>query len=204
MNRVHEQCPKIDSGTVLSQTGSKQAECTACWPSSTPRPHAQAARPTPVPRAPCLLPLAPPAPACLRAPSPLACAPAACPARPCHAPRPPLPAPSAVSWPGWSCRETVQQPTAPTATIQYFLLQYKFSPASLLYCNTIASPSNCIAIHLPSRPATAHSCNTICCIAIQFSPYATIQSNTSCNTLSSQPATHPCNTICCIAIQFGQ
>ena len=23
MNRVHEQCPKIDSGTVLSQTGSK-------------------------------------------------------------------------------------------------------------------------------------------------------------------------------------
>ena len=39
MNRVHEQCPKIDLGTVLSQTGSKQAECTkctACWPAAHP------------------------------------------------------------------------------------------------------------------------------------------------------------------------
>ena len=36
MNWVHEQCPKIDSGTVLSQNWVKQTECTkctACWPS---------------------------------------------------------------------------------------------------------------------------------------------------------------------------
>ena len=42
MNSVHEPCPKIDSGTVLSQNWVKQAECTkctACWPSL----HAQAA-----------------------------------------------------------------------------------------------------------------------------------------------------------------
>ena len=68
MNRVHEQCSKIDSGTVLSQTGSKQAECTectACWPSSTPRPRAQ--HPCRAPRFPAAAPARPPA---LRAPRP--------------------------------------------------------------------------------------------------------------------------------------
>ena len=42
MSRVHEQCKKIDSGTVLSQTRSKQAECTkcrACWPAARPSAH---------------------------------------------------------------------------------------------------------------------------------------------------------------------
>ena len=69
MNRVHEQCPKIDSGTVPSQTMSKQvecSECTACWPSSTPRPcpSLRAActprlLPCPRPPGPCPLPRAP-------------------------------------------------------------------------------------------------------------------------------------------------
>ena len=71
------------------------------------------------------------------------------------------------------------------------VLRYKLSPASLLYCNMIASPSNCIAIHLPPKPTTSLSqytllyCDTISlnqtshllqytrCIAIQFLPYPT-------------------------------
>ena len=104
------------------------------------------------------------------------------------------------------CLPSLQYNTC--TAIQNLLLQYSFSlqaSSSAIQTSVLqytSNPSNCVAIHLPSRPSTTHSCNTICCIAIQFSPYATIQSNTSCNTLSSQPATHPCNTICCIAIQF--
>ena len=40
MNRVHEQCPKIDSGIELSQTGQKRAECTKCTALASPcAPH---------------------------------------------------------------------------------------------------------------------------------------------------------------------
>ena len=89
MNRVHEQCPKIDSGTVPSQTGSKQAECTECtarWPAArlgcAPRPPSRlcpvrpAARPYP---ASCVLAALrtprEPAPACLSSPRAPALAP---------------------------------------------------------------------------------------------------------------------------------
>ena len=60
-NRVHEQCPKIDSGTVLNQTGSKQAECIARWPATIPG-CAPSAPAVPLPR-PCRSPVPPSAPA---------------------------------------------------------------------------------------------------------------------------------------------
>ena len=37
MNSVHEQCPKSDSEIVLSPKQVGCTKCTACWPSSTPR-----------------------------------------------------------------------------------------------------------------------------------------------------------------------
>ena len=82
------------------------------------------------------------------------------------------------------CCDTVQQPTAFAIIIQFLYCDTIFPPASLLCCNTIVSPSNYIAIHLPPRPATAQSCNTI----LQYT--------------SLQPA-FSCNTINCIAIQFS-
>ena len=68
---------------------------------------------------------------------------------------------------------------------------YCWSQYKKLYYNTFPAAPCCLAIQFPFP-----------CLAIQFPFYATIQSNTSCNTLSSQPTTQPCNTICCIAIQF--
>ena len=65
MNRVHEQCPKIDLGTVLSQNWVKQVECTkctACWPSL--RAQVACLR-CPVP-CPCAHPVPCPCAACLR------------------------------------------------------------------------------------------------------------------------------------------
>ena len=92
MNRVHEQCPKIDSGTVLSQTGSnigRMHQVHSPQPSSTPRPRpglraARAPLLLPLPRA--SAPLAPQRPARLRQ-----CRPAPC-QRPAHL-RPCRPAP---------------------------------------------------------------------------------------------------------------
>ena len=55
MNRVQEQCPKIDSGIVQSQIGSKQAECTectTCWPNCTPGCAPRVLLPLPLARAP--------------------------------------------------------------------------------------------------------------------------------------------------------
>ena len=137
MNRVHEQCSKIDSGTVLSQTGSKQAECTKCtahWPSSTLRPCA-------LPRPACLCCLPPTSAHQCRSCRAPTCAPA-CPA-PVRAQRPhalaacaPI-APAAhllaVSWLGWALyRNTVQPCLCSTDAIHLSVLRYNSSLPSLL------------------------------------------------------------------------
>ena len=93
MNRVHEQCPKIDSGTVLSQTASKQAECTECtayWPNSKPRPRLLSRPRAPAPRAPAPVPPSAPAPATApaRPSAPYALCPPARPACQCRVARP--------------------------------------------------------------------------------------------------------------------
>ena len=50
MNRVHEQCPKIDSGIVLSQKRAKCTKCTALASPRAPRACPSARAPAPVPR----------------------------------------------------------------------------------------------------------------------------------------------------------
>ena len=160
MNRVHEQCPKIDSGTVLSQTGSKQAECTKCTA------HGPAARPGrswPRARLRCACTCCRALRACLHAPAPaqrppsgrsrLLCAPLPGPCepaaplpRPCRAPAAPLPRP---------CRALVAplprpaRPPAPAAC------------AFSLYCDT-----NCLlkalffTIHQSVLQYSAHQPST--------------------------------------------
>ena len=76
MNRVHEQCPKIDSEIVLSQTGPKTGRLHSPWPARAPS--AQAAR-LPRPRRAPLL--ASHAVAARPSPAPAACAPRARPRR---------------------------------------------------------------------------------------------------------------------------
>ena len=156
MNRVHEQCPKIDSGTVLSQTRSKQVECTectACWPSSTPgrAPSAHAA-------------------GALRAS-------AACPARRCRlhrAPRAPLTLPRAPCAPAPRLR--AQRPPAPACPPRTSLAHPAASllrtpaptcapRASSALPNAVSWPSDCIAIQ--TMPCLSH--NTIHCISIESS-----------------------------------
>ena len=114
MDRVHEQCPKIDSGTVLSQTGSKQVECTKCTA------HSPTARPG---RAPCRAPRLPTARprACvprLRAPAPVPpsarALSASCAARPC-AQRPASPR---AQRPTCCSPDCAQRPTAPSARLR--------------------------------------------------------------------------------------
>ena len=108
MNRVHKQCPKIDSGIVPSQNGSKQAkrtECTARWPAARlGRPAGRAPRaqqcPTRLAANPCR---APRASAALRAPLHAhAMPPATCVAH----------APALAARP---CRPAPQRPRAPSA-----------------------------------------------------------------------------------------
>ena len=163
MNRVHEQCPKIDSGTILSQTGSKKAECTECiayWPISTPRLR-MVARTAPVPRvSQARLPRAPAAPACLRAL--------------CRVPAP-LRASLVVSWLGWALYCNTAQPClalmsqyspvyCDTTFLQQSLLQYNPCQVYLLlqynklYCNIVSPAARllksqynyCIAIQIHS------------------------------------------------------
>ena len=135
MNRVHKQCPKIDSGTVLSQTGSKQAECTectACWPAARPgrAPSACAARAS-------------------RARAPVA-ARASCTRLPTRAPRTRLPTrlqpacaqPSACDpllrasraprYVAALCHDIVQQPTVPAVTIQFLYCDTNFPQPAFL------------------------------------------------------------------------
>ena len=111
MNRVHEQCPKIDSGTVLSPTVLSAPSAQPIGPASRP-----SRAPVPVPRAPArpsLLAARPSRSYSARAPSarapvPPTCVPSARAARQ-HADRAQALAPSlclcrglpmAVSWPG--------------------------------------------------------------------------------------------------------
>ena len=160
MNQVHEQCPKIDSGTV---PGRKQVECTEC--TALASPHAQAVRL----RRPARLP---PACACLRAPAHTRAVPyrllrvlprADCAARSraralrARAPRACMPARPTAS------RARPRAPRAPSAPCcaqrlpnQHCLLQYttvyyntKISPSSPflsqyseLYCDTICLSTN--------------------------------------------------------------
>ena len=172
MNRVHEQCPKINSGTVLSQTGSKQAECTectACWPSSTPRllalPRLSAARPP-------SLRVSPARPSSPLAPSP---APA----------RPPARLPS-VHLPCAPCR--VVGLAGHCIAIQFILALLSCHNTVRLYCNT-NNPLLCNTTppNLQYKPvycntkfsSPAFFCNTLEPIAIQFYPaYCTLYCNT--------------------------
>ena len=138
MNRVHEQCPKIDSGTVLSQTGSKQAECTectACWPSSTPRSRAL---PSPAPAYP-----EPPRTCVPRPCTPAPCGPAPVPPStlmPSPAPTRPARAPSCRGLAGRVAALVTTQSSSPLP----LLSQYNFF---FLYCDTIfLQPSPYIAI----------------------------------------------------------
>ena len=137
MNRVHEQCPKIDSGTVLSQTGSKTGRVHQVH-SLLAQQHAQAARPC---RAPRLLPRAPrgPARAVRRHPAPARPAPA-------HSQRPP----SALACAPILYCDTNCLPHALFTTIHQGVLQYSAHKPSTrsqynkLYCNTISSAANCL------------------------------------------------------------
>ena len=120
MNRVHEQCPKIDSGKIPSRTGLKtgrvhRVHCPK--PARAPRPRAQLpgrARPAPVPRLSRALRPAPRLP-----PAPLAQRPharaARLPSAPTHARLRAPRAPSACPTP-----QRAQQPS-PLLTIQFFL-----------------------------------------------------------------------------------
>ena len=89
----------------------------------------------------------------------------------------------------------IQSLVASPCWSQYNLivLLYKLSPASLLYCNTIASPSNYIAIHLPPRPATSLSQYTLLyCDTISLNQTSHLLQYTQlyCNTNSSLPSQH--------------
>ena len=133
MNRVHEQCPKIDSGIVPSQTGSKEAECTECTALASPR--AQAAHPAHRPRAHC-------APRARCTPRPLRPAPS----RPCHTrlcPARQRPARLHTCTPArpTACRACPRAPRAPSAC-----------PAGTAYCNTL----QCIAIQNLALQFTIH------------------------------------------------
>ena len=185
MNRVHEQCPKIDSRTVLSQTGSKQAECTectACWPNSTPRPCAPAccrSRPAPA--------TAPRVPACALAQRP----PSAHPARP-PAMRAPcaqrLRAPAARPAVSWAWLGTISQysPALPCShvTIQFVCIAIQTSLFSAIQLLPACNTNQCIAIqNFPAQPSLAIHLNllkynsiqpTTLSIAIQCNPYNTI------------------------------
>ena len=145
-----------------------------------------------------------------------------CLAVPCAYPTPPrAPVPSAQH-PACLC---LRASPAPNLQSQYcpIVLRYKLSLASLLYCNTIASPSNCIAIHLPPRLATSLSqynlciatqsncpfyCNTPYWLEIKFQPTALTILQYTLGVLQYkfssplQPLSH--NTIPSLPIQFGQ
>ena len=183
MNRVHEQCPKIDSRTVLSQTGSKQAECTkctTCWPTSTPMPralprlHATPARPSACPASACRArPARPPAASAPRARLPCAPRKPACRASP------------AVSW-AWLGIVSQYNPALPCShvTIQFVCIAIQtalFSAIQLLpACNT----NQCIVIqNIPAQPSLA--------IHLNLLQYNSIQPTT----LSIVIQCNPCNTI---------
>ena len=183
MNRVREQCPKIDSGTVLSQTGSKQVECIeciACWPSSTPRPRAR-------PR---------PAPACRAPPAP------ACSARlPCE-PR----APHRVMGLAGHCI-TIQSSLALLSC--HNIVRLYCNTNNPLLCNTTPPSLQYKPVYCNTKfSSPAFSCDTLEPIAIQFYPaYCTLYCNTmqplqyifplGCNTIKPLLAiqSQPCNTI---------
>ena len=189
MNRVHEQCPKIDSGTLLSQTGSKTSRVHQVH-SLLAQQHAQAARPCRNPRmrasrapglravsTPRQLPRAPhtccrrrPAPAAVQAPAPCARA----------RPAPLLAHPVCIA---------IQ-----TAFLMPFSLQY-----TRVYCNTIPiSPApgrniiNCIEIQFLQQPAASIAIHLTHCtpLLLQYNPpllhiqghYITIQC-LSCNAI---------------------
>ena len=124
--------------------------------------------------------------------------PSACQQRayPCRAPAPCARSPSARVCPALT-RPTPPRPQRaarpapaqrPCLLSQYspIIWRYKLSLASLLYCNMIASPLNCIAIHLPPRPATSLSQYTLLC----------------CDTISLNQTSHLLQYTRCIAIQF--
>ena len=195
MNRVHEQCPKIDSGTVLRQTGSKRAECTKCTahgPVARPG-RAQAAQPAmplalPAPVRPTRLPteraprvslrprtrlLPAPAPPCCsyRAPRTPA-APRACLRALCRVPEP-LRASVAVSWLGLALYRNTVQPC--------LALMSQYSP---VYCD--------IAFLQPSL-LQYNPCQV--CLLLQYNKLY-------CNTVSSTVRLLKSQYNCCIAIQI--
>ena len=97
-------------------------------------------------------------------------------ARPCHAP-------SALR--ASACAPSLQSQYSP------IVLRYKLSPASLLYCNIIASPSNYIAIHLPLRPTTSLSQYTLLyydTISLNQTSHLLQYTQLYCNTIFSLPS----------------
>ena len=159
MNPVHEQCPKVDSGKIPSQIGSKTGRVHRVHsPRPGCAPSAQAARlppsqPCPARSAlaralpPARLPLLPRTPRAPRAPLP--------PARPTHAPR---------------ALRTQRLPSSLALKSQYnfFVLRYKrpaFKPALVtiqLHCivTPLLSPIR-PHVAIQFQPTTHLSCNTI-------------------------------------------
>ena len=149
MNRVHEQCPKIDSETVLSQTGPKTGRMHQVHSHGQPAspgsaPSTGAARTSRAPAAPVVArPLSP------RARAPPACTPArpaACRACPMRAPSPCLRLlrasraccmPQRLPTPCRGLVTVLQYSPCPTSVIiQSIVLRYKFSP-TIQSCNTL-------------------------------------------------------------------
>ena len=183
MNRVHEQCPKIDSGKIPSRIGPKtglvhqvhspgqparpgrtpaapcRAPATAC-PARGQHPHARAA-------CACCLPPARPAsagavahvPACLRAPAPalLRTPPAASPS---PTPSAPMRAPAAFSAVSWPVLRHSPAAHCSNCHNTIFVLRYKLpaaKPPAIQSCNT-TEPSSLqykkLYCNIVSKPTT--------------------------------------------------
>ena len=164
MNLVHEQCLKVDSGIVLSQTGSKtgrvhqvhsllaQQQAQAARPCCAPRLRVARASRLRVARASRLLPRAPYA-CCRAGPAYLLPRAPRVPARAVHhrpAPCAPPPAPNALACaPSLYC-DTNYLPHALFTTIHQSVLQYSVHQPSTrsqynkLYCNTVSSTASCL------------------------------------------------------------
>ena len=176
MNRVYEQCPKIDSGKIPSRTGQKTGRVHRVHsPRPTRAPRPRACRPaSPAPRTP-------------RAPAPVAaraCRPCARSrlspqllARPSALPAHPAARPVPACAPSTPCRA----PSVLSPLSQYKIL-YCDTASYPIPCNTTQELSNCIA--------TQFSCNTI--------PPAIQTSVLQYTSSTLQPLSH--NTKFCIAI----
>ena len=150
MNQVHEQCPKFDSGTVLSQTESKTGRVHQVH-SLLAQQHAQAARRAPRSCAPhTCLPRAPRAPACAVRQRPAPARPTPKRAQRLRASACAQRLPSAPTCtPSLYC-DTNCLPRALFTTIHQSVLQYSAHQPSTrsqynkVHCNTVSSAASCL------------------------------------------------------------